>query len=116
MRCFPLDVALVVWNRPIMKVIGTARLFGSDSPPAGEEAYVSIVGDRVEVRASSRVHTPLLADLSIREAGTTSGRLELSWNSDQGVHAVQISDPQALQVLEADPGFRASPQMAALRR
>jgi predicted Zn-dependent protease len=57
----------------------------------------------------------LLAGLSIRDAGTTSRRLELSWNSAQGVHAVQISDQLALQALEADPGFQASPQMAALR-
>jgi Zn-dependent protease with chaperone function len=98
-----------------MKPIGKARLFGIGSPPAGEDAQVSILDDRMEVRTSSRVLAPLLAELRLREVGATSERLEFSWSSGDGLHALQVSDADALQALRADPLFQASPQMAALR-
>jgi Zn-dependent protease with chaperone function len=99
-----------------MTPIGNARLFGGESPPAGEDAQIFIVGEHMEVRTASHVHSPLLSALRLRDVGATEPRLEFSWDSDQGVRAVQVSDARALQALRADAFFQASPQMAALRQ
>jgi beta-barrel assembly-enhancing protease len=98
-----------------MKPIGPARLFGGESPATGEDVQLAILEEHMEVRSASRLHTPSLAALRLREVGAVQEGLELAWDSDEGVRAVHILDVAALGALRADASFLASPQMAALR-
>lgn len=97
-----------------MTPIGKARLFGGESPATGEDAQIAILDEHMEVRTASHVHTPLLADLRLREVGTVRAGLEFSWDSEAGIRAVQVFDAAALNALRSNEGFRASPQMAGL--
>jgi Zn-dependent protease with chaperone function len=98
-----------------MTPIGKARLFGGESPATGEDAQIAIVDAHMEVRTVSHVHTPLLADLRLREVGAVQAGLEFAWDSDAGIRAVQVFDAAALNTLRMNTAFQASPQMAALQ-
>jgi Zn-dependent protease with chaperone function len=97
-----------------MTPIGKARLFGGESPATGEDALIAIVGEHMEVRTASHVHTPLLADLRLREVGAVQAGLEFAWDSEAGIRAVQVFDAAALNTLRTNAAFQASPQRAGL--
>jgi Zn-dependent protease with chaperone function len=101
---------------PDTLAIGNARLFGGESPSTGEDAQVAIAAERLEVRTAQRVHAPLLASLRLRQIGMGREGLELAWDAQEGIRAVQIFDAAALKVLRANASFLASPQMLALRQ
>ncbi len=98
-----------------MTPIGKARLFGGESPATGEDAQLAIVDEHMEVRTATHVHTPLLADLRLREVGAVQAGLEFAWDSEAGIRAVQVFDAAALNTLRTNPAFQASPQLAALK-
>ncbi|HEY0685596.1 MAG TPA: M48 family metallopeptidase [Steroidobacter sp.] len=98
-----------------MTPIGKGRLFGGESPATGEDAQIAIVDVHMEVRTASHVHTPLLADLRLREVGAVQAGLEFAWESEAGIRAVQIFDAAALNTLRTNAAFLASPQMAGLK-
>jgi Zn-dependent protease with chaperone function len=97
-----------------MTPIGKARLFGGESPTTGEDAQIAIVDAHMEVRTATHVHTPLLADLRLREVGAVQAGLEFAWESEAGIRAVQVFDAAALNTLRTNAAFQASPQMAGL--
>lgn len=98
-----------------MTPIGKARLFGGESPATGEDAEIAIVDEHMEVRTASHVHTPLLADLRLREVGAVQAGLEFAWDSESGIRAVQVFDAEALKTLRTNAAFQANPQMAGLK-
>lgn len=97
-----------------MTPIGKARLFGGESPATGEDAQIAIADEHMEVRTASHVHTPLLADLRLREVGAVQAGLEFAWDSEAGIRAVHVFDAAALKMLRTNAAFQARPQMAAL--
>jgi Zn-dependent protease with chaperone function len=98
-----------------MTSIGKARLFGGESPATGEDAHIAIVDKHMEVRTASHVHTPLLADLRLREVGAVQPGLEFAWDSEAGIRAVQVFDVVALNTLRTNAAFQASPQMSEVK-
>jgi beta-barrel assembly-enhancing protease len=98
-----------------MTITGSARLYGGESPPTGEDAEFSIDGDVLVVTGAARAHTVPLDALLFREVGIDVVGLELAWEADGVLQAAQIFDPVALKALRADARMQALPQIAALR-
>jgi Zn-dependent protease with chaperone function len=98
----------------MQSIQGSARMYGGGSPPTGEDARFALNGEALLVDVGSRSYTVPLTTLRLREVGTGTIGLELAWETDGTLHALQVFDPAALQALYADARMRSLPQMAAL--
>jgi beta-barrel assembly-enhancing protease len=90
-----------------------ARLYGGDSPPTGEDAQVEISGSELRVRAAEKSLSSSLTAVRVREVGTGHLGLEFAWGADEGIRAVQIFDPAALNAIRSSGDLQALAQMAA---
>lgn len=96
-------------------VQGRARLYGGGAPATGEDVRFALEGAAVLVDAGSRSYTVPLRELKFREVGTGTQGIELAWEADGVLHAVQIFDAAVLQTLRSDERIQGLPQMSALR-
>jgi Zn-dependent protease with chaperone function len=92
-----------------------ARLFGGGAPATGEPAQFALEGETLLVKAGTSSYTVPLHELRLREVGTGSIGLELAWETDGALRALQVFDRSALDHLHRDSRLQALPQMAALR-
>lgn len=92
-----------------------ARLFGGGAPPTGEDAELTFWSSQVEVRSARGTQRVPVSSLGVREAGSTTAGLELSWEGRGGTCAVQVHDPAAVARLRSHPLLAGLPQMAQLR-
>src|SRR5262245_26498262 len=90
------------------------RLYGGTAPATGEPAELSFFGNDLEVRSASAAHRVALNTVRLREVGTGVRGLELAWDAPEGLHAVQVLDPEAVRSLQGNPILAGLPQMAAL--
>lgn len=95
-----------------MTTTGPARLYGVSSPATGEDAQLTIAGSQLSVRTRDAVHSCSLGVVRIREVGTGTQGLEFSWDSSEGIRAVQVFDAPTLAALRGNEDIRALPQMA----
>jgi Zn-dependent protease with chaperone function len=94
-----------------------ARLFGFTLPATGEPATLSLHDDDIEVRAADRTLSCRLSDLQVREVGFGAQTgVELAWQSEAGMHAVQVLQADAVQQLRAHPRFAVLPAVVALAK
>lgn len=96
-------------------VQGPARLYGGAAPATGEDVRFALEGAALRVDAGSRSYTIPLAEIRLRHVGTGTVGLELAWEKEGVLHAVQVFDAAALQALRTDARMQALPQMGALR-
>jgi Zn-dependent protease with chaperone function len=94
-----------------------ARIFGSTLPATGEPATLSLHDADIEVRAADRTLSCRLSDLQVREVGFGAQTgVELAWQSEAGMHAVQVLQADAVQQLRSHPRFAALPGVLALAK
>lgn len=92
-----------------------ARLFGPGLPATGSDAWLSFLGESLEVRpVGASPQRIAVAALRLREVVSTEAGLELSWDSPQGVWALNVSGA-AVAALRAHPVLRSAPQLRSLR-
>ncbi len=92
-----------------------ARLFGPGAPSTGAPAELNAFGDQFEVRSGELSTRVRMSEVRLRDVGfgKTMG-FELAWDTPQGMHAVHVMDPQAIEQLRSNPIFAESPQFRAL--
>ena len=93
-----------------------ARVFGGGSPATGEPAELVLTGDRIQLRTDRDFEAIPVGTVRLREIGVEKPGIELSWDTPDGVRAVQVLDPAAARELFAHPALIENPQLAALRR
>lgn len=93
----------------------SARLFGPGLPATGADAWLSFLGDSLEIRpVGASTQRVAVSALRLREVISTESGLELSWESPQGAWAANVSGAP-VAALRAHPALRNSPQLRSLR-
>lgn len=93
---------------------GSGRLFGGSSGATGEDVRFSLAGESLTVSARDRTHAVAVSELAVREVSNVTRGLEISWQQEDALYALQFFDSQTIDAVRAHLG--SLPQMQALRQ